>query len=658
MANEIQQPEIGRHVIGSITLRAAAVGLFCVLGITIAGCVSAYLRYDLIGTGHLPRCALYPILVILALNVLLKKALGKRGLSRTEMLFIYCTILVMTGIPGQQFATYLYLGLVGPIYYATPQNQYADPVSGFHQHISEWLVPSKDPNHPVVKWMFEGLPQGAGFYDIPWGMWVRPLLVWTPFCVLIFFVTLCVAALLRKQWVERERLLFPLAQVPLEITRAEADGAQPASSVFRSKLMWLGFSIPVIVYIFNGLNAYFPSVPKFDLYPPWMWNLFSDKPWNVLNSMGISIYFGMIGIAYLLTAEVGFSFWFFFLFDRIQEMVMVTLGKPNHWIFRRNQHVGSFLMLGAFYAWVSRRHIAQIVRKSFTRAPDVDDSDEPLSYRVAFFGATGGFLLICGWCWLFGLSLLYAAILFGWYFLSLVVLTRIVAEAGLFVFWFGIGPQDFTMQWPGYQNVSHRNITMLQLVGFNIQDSATSLMPQGLQAMKIAGEARLSQRKLFGMMMAAVVVAVLASHVPSLWVTYKTAVPNLGWWTRGAGYSVPSMIEGGFASQSQFKGGDAAEMGFGAAFTGFLLIMRQRFLWWPFHPLGYAANTTWTLFRYWFPILVGWSIKVLVTWLGGVRLWRKLYPAAIGLIVGEAFILFTWLLFHFLYPIKWVLIIE
>ena len=655
MASEQQELEPNRGIFGALTVRAAAIGLFCVTGIAVAGCISAYLRYDLIGTGHLPRCAIYPVAVILVLNVILRKV-GRRGVSRTEMLFIYCTILVMTGIPGQQFATYLYLGLAGPIYYATPQNQYADPVNGFHAHISEWLVPSKDPNSPAIKWLFEGLPEGAGFTDVPWHLWVRPLLVWSPFCILIFIVTLCIAALLRKQWVERERLLFPLAQVPLEITRGDAGPARP--SIFRSKLMWIGFAIPVVVYIVNGINAYYPSFPRFNLYPTWTQGLFSEKPWNVLNSMGVNIYFGMAGIAYLLTAEVGFSFWFFFLFDRVQEMVMVTLGKPGHWQFRRNQHVGAFVALALFYAWVSRRHVADVVRKAFGRGEDVDDRDEPLPYRVAFFGATGGFILICAWCWLFGMSFIYPVVLFGWYFLCLIVITRIVAEAGLFVFWFGIGPQDFVLQTFGYSSVSHQNITMLQMVGWNIQDSATTLMPQGLQGLKIAGEGRLNQRTVFAMMLAAVVVAVFACHVPSLWITYKTAVPNLGWWTRGAGYGIPNMIAGSYASDSRFKPGDAGEMGFGAAFMVFLLFMRQRFLWWPFHPLGYAANTSWAMFRYWFPVFAGWSIKMAVTWLGGVKLWRKLYPAAIGMIVGEAVILFTWLLIHFVHPIKGVLIIE
>ena len=39
--------------------------------------------------------------------------------------------------------------------------------------------------------------------------------------------------ILRKQWIERERLIFPLAQLPLEMTK---------KSFFKNKLMWLGFA--------------------------------------------------------------------------------------------------------------------------------------------------------------------------------------------------------------------------------------------------------------------------------------------------------------------------------------------------------------------------------------------------------------------------------
>ncbi|HUW31862.1 MAG TPA: DUF6785 family protein [Planctomycetota bacterium] len=654
MPAEPQHPQVPESRAGSLTLRAAVIGIFCVLGIAVAGSISAMLRYDLIGTGHLPRCALYPVVLIMGLNYALKRFFRKRGLSTIEMLFIYCTILIMTGIPGQQFAEYMYLGLVGPFYHATPENQYASAEHGFTRYISDWLVPSKDPNHPVIRWMFEGLPPGAGFTDIPWGMWVRPLLVWMPFTIGVFFVTMCITVLLRKQWVERERLFFPLAQVPLEA--AKTDSAGGPGPVYKSKLMWIGFAIPAFVFLVNGLHAYFPAVPSFNLY---YWpNLFAEKPWYVLNALSTHVYFGMIGIAFLLTAEVSFSFWFFYIFDLVQQMVRISMGAPRPWGFRRDQHIGAFITVAAFFAWVGRRHIRDILRNAFGRGERVDDSDEPVSYRFAFFGAVIGFLLICSWCTIFGISFIFPVVMFGWYFLSLIVITRVIAEAGLFVYWMGCWPGDFALSWAGYDNVSDRNMTMIQFIMFHRSDSAANLMPQSLQALKIATEAKMDKRKVFAMMLAAMVIAIFACHVPSLYMIYKHGSPNLGWLTRMVAAWPGQQIQSGLTSKEQFTGGDVGEMLLGAGFTAFLLLMRRQFLWWPFHPLGYVANTTWMFWRYWFSIFVGWLMKVTVTWLGGVKLYRRVYPFAIGLIVGETVILFSWLLFHFIYPIKGVLIIE
>ncbi|MFA0752093.1 MAG: hypothetical protein SLRJCFUN_002496 [Candidatus Fervidibacter sp.] len=128
-----------------VTWKAIAIGLVLVVGITVAGCFSAFLRYDLIGTGHLPRCALFPVMVLAALNGVSKCLFGKPLLTRAELLGIYCTVLVMTGIPGQQYADYLYLGLIAPIYFANPRNMPAllQYDINWLPYIPDWLVPSK-----------------------------------------------------------------------------------------------------------------------------------------------------------------------------------------------------------------------------------------------------------------------------------------------------------------------------------------------------------------------------------------------------------------------------------------------------------------------------------------------------------------------------------
>ena len=48
-----------------------------------------------------------------------------------------------------------------------------------------------------------------------------PLLNWGILIGLVVFAFLCLAAILRRQWVDNEKLAFPLAQLPLEIAGDE-----------------------------------------------------------------------------------------------------------------------------------------------------------------------------------------------------------------------------------------------------------------------------------------------------------------------------------------------------------------------------------------------------------------------------------------------------
>ncbi|MBC7327283.1 hypothetical protein H5T87_04115, partial [bacterium] len=70
-------------------------------------------------------------------------------------------------------------------------------------------------------------------------------------------------------------------------------------------------------------------------------------------------------------------------------------------------------------------------------------------------------------------------------------------------------------------------------------------------------------------------------------------------------------------------------------FTLFLGLMRYRFTWWPFHPLGYAAANTVTMNFLWFSFFLGWLCKVTAVKVGGLRAYRKALPFFLGLIMGE-----------------------
>ena len=66
----------------------------------------------------------------------------------------------------------------------------------------------------------------------------------------------------------------------------------------------------------------------------------------------------------------------------------------------------------------------------------------------------------------------------------------------------------------------------------------------------------------------------------------------------------------------------------------FLALMRTRFLWWPFHPVGYVMANTPTMKNTWTPFMIAWLVKAWVLRYGGAKLYRRLLPFFLGLIVG------------------------
>lgn len=81
----------------------------------------------------------------------------------------------------------------------------------------------------------------------------------------------------------------------------------------------------------------------------------------------------------------------------------------------------------------------------------------------------------------------------------------------------------------------------------------------------------------------------------------------------------------------------------GAAVTVVLATLRTRLFWFPFHPLGYALSGCWTMMVFWWPCFVAWLLKVVILRYGGMKLYARLRPFFLGMVLGEftTAILFT-----------------
>jgi len=140
-------------------------------------------------------------LLVVAVNPLLKLIVGRHALSSTELVLIYVMMIVASAIPTWGLVTNLFHILTRPFYYATPENAWAEILL---PHIPSWIAP----HEPEVSYYFyNGLPRGE---SMPWAAWVMPLFWWVSLMLTVYFVMICMMVILRRQWVEHERLTFPL----------------------------------------------------------------------------------------------------------------------------------------------------------------------------------------------------------------------------------------------------------------------------------------------------------------------------------------------------------------------------------------------------------------------------------------------------------------
>jgi hypothetical protein len=73
----------------------------------------------------------------------------------------------------------------------------------------------------------------------------------------------------------------------------------------------------------------------------------------------------------------------------------------------------------------------------------------------------------------------------------------------------------------------------------------------------------------------------------------------------------------------------------GAAVVFVLKSLRGAFVWWPFHPAGYALAVSYAMDYFWFAFLLSWLFKVLIVRYGGMKMHRAAVPFFLGLILGD-----------------------
>ncbi len=590
------------------------------------------------GAGAPAVAPLFALFLLTLLNPSLPRV-GWRPLSRGELLTVY--VIVTAGAP---LISHGVLPWLLPYNLAQRYMARATPelVGTYFQYIPTWFGPT---DSAAVENYY------VGQSSVPWALWYQPLAVWLSFFTALFLCPLCLAVLLKRQWITHERLSFPIAQVPLELVRdgtSEHHGARlPKEWAF-----WAGLLIPCVIGVVNKLSRIFPAIPGIPINGLVLMQAQQTGPMAGLGTITLDLTLWVVAIAYLIPKDISFSCWCFWFLRVALVVLAISWGaapqSPEGWYESEfpaphHQGGGAVLALTAWMLWNSRHQLRRAVRLAFSRKPEEAEPGEGRLYRAALVGFVLTFAYMVGFCVLAGTRPAVAAAIIGLIVVYYIMWARVRVETGLSFISFPFRVDELLTAPFGSRLLRVPEVMMLfdlrwsYFPGFG--DSFEVSTGNAMEAFKIAEAARLRVPPLLMAMLAGFFLSMAAVTYTVLTGMYHYGFQNSAFISSGwlgpqlsfVGGRIYDMV----TSPTDFDLNAVVAMSVGGVVAVLLGVLRLRFWWWPLHPIGFLASSCWGMHTTWMPFFVGWAVKVGVTRYGGLRLYRRTLPLAIGLIVGD-----------------------
>ena len=620
-----------------MTFRAVALGMILMVVNSFWVIMMENVRYSAHPTtvSLLFNC-IFILVVLTGINGLVARARRRWALVQGELLLIYAMLTIDSCMSAHDAGQILVSHLTYPYSGATPSNGYAPLFWGV---LPRWAL------MPDIQ-AAQGYWLGHDTLYTPAHLraWLQPMLIWTGFVMVLLFVMQCVNVLIRKQWTDNERLTYPLVRLPLEITDAQPGGrGRSGLPLTRNRLFWLGLVLAAGIDLTNSLNLYFPVIPP--ILTPGngqssldLGQFLTEKPWNAVGWTPASFYPFVIGLGMLMPTDFLFSSWFFYLTWKLQHVIVVA----NAWDanpqmpYDKYQAFGAYMLFFASTISLSRNYFLQVVRRALGLSSEVDDSDEPLSYRWAFIGVGVGLALLIAFTTALGLSPWLGLLFFAIYLALALAITRMRAELGTPVHDLHFtGPNWMFTDFAGPRSLGAHNLAALSTLFWFNRAYRSHPMPFQLEAFKMAEQsgARREMRRWFWVLILAGGFGMVCTFWAMLHTYYifgghaKVAmVFGREAWDNLAGY---------LKSPRQGDSNVAIAVGVGFLFALFLQAMRVQFAWWPFHPLAYAVSGSWEMNLLWMPLFVAWAVKSTLLRYGGMKMYQTSLPFFYGLILGQ-----------------------
>src|SRR5713226_3173340 len=343
------------------------------------------------GTNNTDVSLFFTTVFALFMAGLFNHALARRRphwtLRPAELAVLYIGLTISAAFAGSDLLQNLTPVLVHPFWFATPENGWQ---SLFHAYIPTWFAP-RDPE--TLKGYYVG--HSTLYTREHLQAWLAPMAVWGSVLFVIGVMMLCLNVLVQRQWTERERLSYPVIQLPLEMVRPGGLNQLLANRLFTGAALVTG-----ALETQNIFSSFYPSVPHIPLGITNVGVAFVDPPWNALATwppLFLSWIPFAIGISFFLPLDLAFSAWAFYLLRRLEDVLAVYWGWRDpgasagqlRFPFVREQASGAWIALFGLTFWMGRRAYGQVLRAALGLSRSTDPAEARL-YWWALCGFTAG----------------------------------------------------------------------------------------------------------------------------------------------------------------------------------------------------------------------------------------------------------------------------
>lgn len=605
------------------------------------------------------------ILFIVVANPLLFYFRKKFALSSKQLALALVITLAACCIPGSSFGRIFTNSIILP-------HKFEKAIPGWKEMEVIKTVPDKmladvsQNESEALAGFTQGLAVGGKhieFSKVPWYAWKRTLMFWLPLVFILWIGFIGLSLAVHQQWSKHEHLPYPIAN----FAHALLPGKNRAvSSVFRTKIFWIGAGIVFFIHMNNYMCTWFPGLIKVPVS-------FSFESLQILFPKLVSLggldsflvptlYFTPIAFAYFLASDLSFSIgigpllWvviktWLLSYGLISELQSMSLFSPSPATF---MNFGAYLAAFVILIYMGRYYYSQVFRQALF-IPTKEKAPPATVWGVRVFMLS--MIIFTLEIAMVGLDWQIAALYTIGLVILYVVMSRIVAETGLFWiqgFW---APGMVILGFFSPKALGPQMIAILLLLNpiFAI-DPRETLMPFIVNSNKLVELQGLKIGKTSIFYVIAILIGLAVAVPVTLYFQYDMGTNMSDTW------STEDIPVGTFDSFVRAKQKLIAQdnLEFSESISGwrrfaeiapkknlmvcfasgallfFLFTMgRLRFSKWPLHPVLFLTWTTFPGEMFFASFLVGWFFKVVITKYGGEAMYKRIKPLMFGLIGGE-----------------------